>query len=29
LKPRNQWELVSAIPYVRNFITTCVYYTVG
>lgn len=29
LKPRNQWEFVSAIPYVRNFITTCVYYTVG
>ena len=29
LKPRKQSELISAIPYVRNFFTTCVYYTVG
>lgn len=29
LKPRNQWPLLSAIPYFRNYVTTCVYYTVG
>jgi len=29
LKPRTQSTLISAIPYVRNFLTTCVYYTVG
>lgn len=29
LKPRKQLGLISAIPYVRNFLTTCVYYTVG
>lgn len=29
LTPRKQAKLVSAIPYVRNFVTTCVYYTVG
>ena len=27
--PRKQFGLISAIPYVRNFLTTCVYYTVG
>jgi len=29
LKPRKQIGLISAIPYVRDFLTTCVYYTVG
>ena len=29
LQPRKQFRLISAIPYVRNFLTTCVYYTVG
>ena len=29
LKPRKQWDVISAIPFVRNFLTTCVYYTVG
>lgn len=29
LKPRNQFALFSAIPFFRNFVTTCVYYTVG
>ena len=29
LKPRNQLGFISAIPFVRNFLTTCVYYTVG
>lgn len=29
LKPRRQSPLISAIPYVRDFLTTCVYYTVG
>ncbi len=29
LKPRKQTPLLSWIPYFRNFITTCVYYTVG
>ena len=29
LQPRKQFGLISAIPYVRNFLTTCVYYTVG
>jgi SAM-dependent methyltransferase len=28
-KPRKQAKLISAIPFLRNFITTCVYYTVG
>lgn len=27
--PRKQFGLISAIPYVRDFLTTCVYYTVG
>jgi SAM-dependent methyltransferase len=29
LKPRKQWPPLSAIPFFRNFVTTCVYYTVG
>ncbi len=29
LKPRRQWAPLSWIPYFRNFVTTCVYYTVG
>ena len=29
LKPRRQLAVVSAIPYVRDFLTTCVYYTVA
>ncbi|RYZ52543.1 MAG: class I SAM-dependent methyltransferase [Sphingobacteriales bacterium] len=29
LQPRKQSPIVSAIPFVRNFLTTCVYYTVG
>lgn len=29
LKPRKQLGLLTHIPYVRDFITTCVYYTVG
>jgi SAM-dependent methyltransferase len=29
LKPRRQLAIVSAIPYVRDFLTTCVYYTVA
>lgn len=29
LEPRKQWDVISAIPFLRNFLTTCVYYTVG
>lgn len=29
LKPRKQLSLLSAIPFFRNFVTTCVYYSVG
>jgi SAM-dependent methyltransferase len=29
LKPRRQIKLITAIPYLRDFLTTCVYYTVG
>jgi SAM-dependent methyltransferase len=29
LKPRKQSGLVTSIPFVRNFLTTCVYYTIG
>lgn len=29
LKPRRQWAPLSWIPYFRDFVTTCVYYTVG
>jgi SAM-dependent methyltransferase len=29
LKPRNQLPLISSIPYFRDFVTTCVYYTIG
>ncbi|MBX2904796.1 MAG: class I SAM-dependent methyltransferase [Taibaiella sp.] len=29
LQPRKQFGLLSAIPFFRNFVTTCVYYTVG
>jgi len=29
LKPRRQNALVAAVPYVRNFFTTCMYYVVG
>lgn len=28
-KPMKQLRIISAIPYARNFLTTCVYYTVG
>lgn len=28
LKPRKQMGLIGAIPWVRNFLTTCVYYSV-
>jgi len=28
-KPRKQWKPVTYIPFFRNFITTCVYYSVG
>ncbi|MCB9047495.1 MAG: class I SAM-dependent methyltransferase [Chitinophagales bacterium] len=28
-KPIKQSRLISAMPYLRNFLTTCVYYTVG
>lgn len=28
-KPRRQSPVVSAIPFFRNFVTTCVYYTIG
>lgn len=29
LKPRKQWAPVGYIPFLRNFVTTCVYYTVS
>lgn len=29
LQPRKQLGFISAIPYLRDFLTTCVYYTVG
>jgi len=29
LQPRKQSPIISAIPFVRNFLTTCVYYTIG
>lgn len=29
LQPRAQWAPVTWLPYLRDFITTCVYYTVG
>lgn len=29
LRPRTQIGLVSRIPYLRNYFTTCVYYTIG
>ena len=29
LKPRKQLGLITHIPFFRNFVTTCVYYTVG
>ncbi len=29
LKPRKQLGIISAIPYLRNFVTTCAYYEVG
>ncbi len=29
IKPRKQARIISAIPFFRNFVTTCVYYTVG
>ncbi len=28
LEPREQWGLIQAIPFVRNFFTTCVYYLI-
>jgi hypothetical protein len=29
LQPKKQLGMIGSIPYLRNFITTCVYYTVG
>ena len=29
LKPRVQWAPITWLPYFRDFVTTCVYYTVG
>ena len=29
LKPRKQIGLITHLPFIRNFLTTCVYYTVG
>lgn len=29
LQPRRQWAPITYIPYLRDFVTTCVYYTVG
>ncbi|MFZ9661783.1 MAG: class I SAM-dependent methyltransferase, partial [Chitinophagaceae bacterium] len=29
MKPRVQWKLISAIPYIRNFVTTCMYYMIS
>lgn len=29
LQPRKQFSFITALPYLRNFATTCVYYTVG
>jgi hypothetical protein len=28
-KPQVQWKLISKIPYLRNFLTTCVYYLIS
>jgi SAM-dependent methyltransferase len=28
VKPRKQWSVISSIPYVRDFLTTCVYYMI-
>ena len=28
LKVREQWSLISAIPFIRNFLTSCAYYTI-
>lgn len=29
LQPRKQWAPVTHIPFLRNFVTTCVYYSIG
>jgi SAM-dependent methyltransferase len=29
LQPRKQWPPLTYIPFIRNFVTTCVYYSVG
>lgn len=29
LQPRKQWALIQHLPYIRNYLTTCVYYTIG
>lgn len=29
LEPRKQWAPVTHIPFLRNFVTTCVYYAIG
>jgi SAM-dependent methyltransferase len=29
LQPRKQWTPITYVPFFRNFVTTCVYYTVG
>jgi SAM-dependent methyltransferase len=29
LEPRKQFALISALPYLRDVVTTCVYYTIG
>jgi hypothetical protein len=28
-KPRKQWGIVNALPFIRNFLTTCSYYLVA
>jgi hypothetical protein len=29
IKPKHQLSIVSALPYVRNYVTTCVYYLIA
>lgn len=29
IQPRKQWGPITYIPFLRNFVTTCVYYTIG
>jgi hypothetical protein len=28
IKPRKQWGVIAGIPYLRDFLTTCVYYMI-